>query len=68
MRRGDYPRFSPLRALLEWLVTLVLVVWLVRLALDYLDQHLGIVIGVALLAIGGIIGYRIYDYKKHTWL
>ncbi len=68
MRRGDYPRFSPFSALLEWLVTLVVVVWLVRLALCYLGAHLGIVIGVGLLTIGGIIGYRIYDYKKHTLL
>ena len=68
MRRGDYPRFSPILSLLEWLVTLVIIVWLVRLALCYLEQHLGIVIGGALLVIGGIVGYRIYDYRRHTWL
>ena len=53
--------------LLEWLVTIVIVVWLIRMALCYLHQHLGIVIGVGLLIIGGIVGYRIYDYKKRTW-
>ncbi len=66
MRRGDYGR-SPLSLLLEWIVTIVIVVWLIRMALCYLHQHLGIVIGVGLLIIGGIVGYRIYDYKKRTW-
>ena len=34
MRRGDYGR-SPLSLLLEWLVTIVIVVWLIRMALCY---------------------------------
>lgn len=66
MKRTVYEKNSPLGTLLEWLITLVVIVWLVRLAIAYLYQHLGIVIGVVLIAIGLIIGIRVLDYRRRT--
>ena len=59
-----YTSKSPLSTVFEWLLAIVLAVVFIRMILMYLYQHLGIIIILGCLVIGGIVGYRIYDYKK----
>lgn len=67
MRKIIYSKPSPLSRFLEWLVTIALVVWLVRILLCYLKQHVGILIAIGVIAVtilGGIIAFRIIDYHR----
>lgn len=63
-----YTGGSILSSIVEWLLTLVFAVIVIRMVLLYLYQHMGVIIGIGLLVIGGIIGYRIYDYKRQRRL
>ena len=67
MRKIIYQRPSPLSRFLEWLVTIALVIWLTRILLCYLKQHIGILIAIGVIALtilGGTIAYRIIDYRR----
>lgn len=66
MKRIIEKNDSPLTTLLEWLVTLVIVVWLIRIMLCYLYRHRLIVIAVIAISLAGFIAYRVYDYKRRS--
>jgi len=66
MRKIVEESHSPLSTLLEWLVTIVIIIYIVKLILNYLYQHLPIVIGLGILIVGSYIAYRIWDYKKRS--
>ena len=67
MRKIIYHKPSPLSRFLEWLITIALIIWLTRILLCYLKQHIGILIaiGVIIVAVlGGTIAYRIIEYRR----
>ena len=69
MRKIIYNKPSPLSRFLEWLITIALIIWLVRILLCYLREHIGILIAIAVtiaIVLGAIIAYRIYDFKRRT--
>ena len=59
-----YTSSSPLSTVFEWAVAIVLGITFIRRVLMYLYQHMGLIIALGLLVLGGIIGYRIYDYRR----
>lgn len=59
-----YTSSSPLSTVFEWAVAIVLGITFIRMVLMYLYQHMGLIIALGLLVLGGIIGYRIYDYRR----
>lgn len=67
MKRMIYEPKSPLTKLLEWVVTLAIIVWLIKLALCYIKKHIRLVIVGIVTVITMIVLYRIYMYRKRNW-
>lgn len=65
-RDNDTPR-SLVTLILELAASVAVGGWMIKLGIDFLAEVWWIIATILLIAVGGIIGYRIWKSKHDNW-